>query len=231
MWKSNLVSAIALAAVALAAPSGALAQDIDTTGGTALSDYWNPFGSPDTATYGQTFTAGVGQDILQSFSLFLGSRAGGSGALSLKGYFGTWDGDHVGSLLYTSGTQTTSGNQEFDFNTGGVGLTAGSQYVGFLSVSDMGTQDTSKFYMPQANVSLDGGNFVFLNNGANFSQIFSSRWTVANPDVAFKATFGNVSGAVPEPSTWAMMLFGFGAVGAGIRRRKKPDARTQLNFA
>jgi len=29
-----------------------------------------------------------------------------------------------------------------------------------------------------------------------------------------------VRGAVPEPSTWAMMLIGFGAVGAGLRRQK-----------
>ena len=37
------------------------------------------------------------------------------------------------------------------------------------------------------------------------------------------ATAGSV-GAVPEPSTWATMLFGFGAIGAGLRRSKK--ART-----
>ena len=29
-------------------------------------------------------------------------------------------------------------------------------------------------------------------------------------------------GVVPEPSTWAMMLLGFGAVGYSIRRRRKP---------
>lgn len=35
------------------------------------------------------------------------------------------------------------------------------------------------------------------------------------------ATF-NVVGGVPEPSTWAMMLFGFGAIGTAMRRRRKP---------
>lgn len=29
------------------------------------------------------------------------------------------------------------------------------------------------------------------------------------------------SGAVPEPATWAMMLTGFGAIGYGMRRRRK----------
>lgn len=31
--------------------------------------------------------------------------------------------------------------------------------------------------------------------------------------------------AVPEPATWAMMLFGFGAVGYGLRRARKPTVR------
>jgi PEP-CTERM motif len=34
--------------------------------------------------------------------------------------------------------------------------------------------------------------------------------------------------AVPEPSTWAMMLLGFGAIGFAMRRRKSPRALTQL---
>lgn len=34
----------------------------------------------------------------------------------------------------------------------------------------------------------------------------------------------NVGGAVPEPSTWAMMLFGFAAMGIALRRRR-PTAR------
>ena len=28
--------------------------------------------------------------------------------------------------------------------------------------------------------------------------------------------------AVPEPSTWALMLFGFGAMGVALRRRRRP---------
>ena len=32
-------------------------------------------------------------------------------------------------------------------------------------------------------------------------------------------TISTVSGAVPEPATWALFILGFGAVGAGMRRR------------
>ena len=35
-------------------------------------------------------------------------------------------------------------------------------------------------------------------------------------------------GAVPEPSTWAMMLVGFGAIGVGMRRSRKTSAVRQL---
>lgn len=37
-----------------------------------------------------------------------------------------------------------------------------------------------------------------------------------------------VTGGVPEPSTWAMMLLGFGAIGFAMRRRKSTRELTQL---
>jgi hypothetical protein len=39
---------------------------------------------------------------------------------------------------------------------------------------------------------------------------------------------GLVLTAVPEPGTWAMMLLGFGAVGAALRRNRKKLAPAQL---
>jgi len=38
-------------------------------------------------------------------------------------------------------------------------------------------------------------------------------------------------GAVPEPSTWAMMLIGFGAVGFSLRRRKAQAPRLRVAYA
>ena len=37
--------------------------------------------------------------------------------------------------------------------------------------------------------------------------------------------------AVPEPATWAMMLFGFGAVGFAMRRRKQQKTTQRVRFA
>lgn len=41
-------------------------------------------------------------------------------------------------------------------------------------------------------------------------------------------TFDVGAGAVPEPTTWAMMLAGFGAIGGMLRRRKKTIVIAQL---
>ena len=39
---------------------------------------------------------------------------------------------------------------------------------------------------------------------------------------------GAATGAVPEPATWAMMMLGFGAMGASLRRRAKVTARVRF---
>ena len=36
------------------------------------------------------------------------------------------------------------------------------------------------------------------------------------------ARFGTVAAAVPEPSVWALMVLGFGAIGGAMRRRRNP---------
>lgn len=52
--------------------------------------------------------------------------------------------------------------------------------------------------------------------------------TINYGDAFVRGSFGLVEAPVPEPSTWAMMLFGFGAVGFGMRRRKQ---RLSLSYA
>lgn len=44
--------------------------------------------------------------------------------------------------------------------------------------------------------------------------------------ISHLAFFGGLAGAVPEPSAWALMILGFGAAGAAMRRRK-----TSLRYA
>jgi hypothetical protein len=81
---------------------------------------------------------------------------------------------------------------------------------------------------------------TFIKNGSDFMGGFTDRsfspnltttpatvWLIgaargasAGSNDEFKVSAINVTAAVPEPSTWAMMLVGFGMVGAVARRRK-----------
>lgn len=56
------------------------------------------------------------------------------------------------------------------------------------------------------------GNSQFSPNGADF-------WQASQGETAFYLEGG--SAGVPEPSSWAMMLLGFGAIGIGLRRNPK----------
>ena len=63
---------------------------------------------------------------------------------------------------------------------------------------------------------LDTGNYDFVNNSPDGNE--SINW---NP-IGGAATR---AGGVPEPSTWAMMLAGFGLLGFAALRRGKHEAR------
>jgi hypothetical protein len=68
---------------------------------------------------------------------------------------------------------------------------------------------------------------VAFGDGNPYAQgVASYNNTVLNPnyDLAFR-TFSDsaFTGAVPEPSTWAMMVLGFAGVGFMAYRRRKPD--------
>ena len=48
-------------------------------------------------------------------------------------------------------------------------------------------------------------------------------------DISHLVFFGTQdAGAVPEPATWAFMIFGFGAIGGAMRRRK---AQVKVSYA
>lgn len=88
-------------------------------------------------------------------------------------------------------------------------------------------------YTPLTN-TFNGGS-SFASGGQNYSLIeFSFRRDLGDTVQPNIATFGGdgndyngnfriqaAAGAVPEPATWAMMLGGFGLVGASMRRRSR----------
>ena len=210
----------------------------------------NPFG-PSTATFasaetwGQTFTVtdGLGTK-LDNFSFFLGTPTGspitsGTDTSHFSAYVMAWDGNKAtGAVLYTSPSYVIpasgQGFTEFTFNTGGVNLNAGTQYVAFLSTlnySDGNTEtgfaligpsvvDGQLVWNPNA---YSGGGLVYAGRGvgASFSELTTSSWStqlIPLEDTAFQATFSS-SSPVPEPST--LVLMALGGIGFAIRAYRR----------
>lgn len=58
-----------------------------------------------------------------------------------------------------------------------------------------------------------------------------SKVRLSSTSNAFETDNYAVNSAVPEPSTWGMMLLGFGLLGGAMRRRKAGTVRGNFNFA
>jgi hypothetical protein len=212
--RALVIAFMALSAVSVAS-SDCAALVIDTTT-TDIGDN-TPFGAPDTATYGQTFTVSGSETFLDSFSLFLRNRRFGSGTLDLRGYIATWTGTRAGTILFESGTETMNAAgalQEFPFDPDLV-LVTGVEYVALLSISNLSAQSDSSFDMPNAGDRI-AGEFVFINSGTDFGQLTSTDWTeVAPDDVWFRASLNAPTG-IPAPPT--LFLLGAGLLAMALLR-------------
>jgi hypothetical protein len=93
---------------------------------------------------------------------------------------------------------------------------------------------TNFYYKDDLFVDASGLGFTTAGNSVNFSvQSSNGMYRVTQTPFAtafVQASSSAVQPAVPEPSTWAMMLFGFGALGFAMRRRRK-DGRVLFNYA
>jgi hypothetical protein len=97
-----------------------------------------------------------------------------------------------------------------------------AEKVTFSYLDAHGVAGTQTIGLSNLGLATNGNNWFGIsgNAGERFTGI---SFTTDNPAVAGigsfqQLRFGGVS-AVPEPTTWAMMLIGFGAVGYSMRRR------------
>jgi hypothetical protein len=94
---------------------------------------------------------------------------------------------------------------QFTADIPGFAVAAGTTY--YFSVSDRGQENFvwANSNLPSGSFSKVGADFFAVENTARSSQAF---------------TLSSVSPAVPEPSTWAMMILGFAGVGTMAYRRR-----------
>src|SRR5262245_3009640 len=137
--KTKQILMRALVACAALAAAGSTFADTIYNNFNGYIDFWHPFGNPNTATYGETFTAPTNGDVnLQDFGFYMGNPFV-PGNILCRAYIATWTGTNAGTLLYTSADVdfANTGDEHLTFTTGGLNLEPGASYVAFLSVSEL----------------------------------------------------------------------------------------------
>ena len=183
---------------------------------------------------GQSFTSAT--DTLTSFGFEFTSLNPGS--LNAPITFSLLAGETLtGTALFNSAFTLPSSinsvnvQQFFDIPLPNISVVRGSRYTGMITTT---SERNALLLGPGVDVQtgvLAGGDA--FAGGRLLSAVptgFTNCDTASsNCDANFRVT-GNLVTAVPEPSTWAMLLVGFAGIGAMLRRRTTRCVRFDLNL-
>lgn len=194
----------------------------------AAPTIWSGAGSTDSVNFGQlggSFTnvnSGTALTSVGGLSLTLTTGTGGQAQRRNQG--NGWSGNFApgATLLWNQGS---AGDLTFTFANAvrGVGAQFQSDFFGPFTAR-VTTNDGSFFDLPGVSNANGNNSAIFIgvqNTVANITSVrFHQQAGSGNNDFAI----GNLSlltgGGVPEPSSWALMIVGFGAVGGAMRSRR-----------
>lgn len=134
----------------------------------------------------------------------LGSSVGSSN-------FGTFSADMSHCINPPLPTTYSNGQFAFDF---GAGNTLLGTYGGTLSATS-----TAGMFANLENYLITGGTGEFLGATGSLTGIGTVTFARNAPPTSIQTINGSIS-AVPEASTWALMLLGFAAMGVAARRAR-----------
>ena len=221
MTKASVLTRLALAASAFAAAAPAAAQIYNN-------------GAPNSSSGNETTQWVQAED----FTFAGGANVAGAGvylAGTNNGFLANWDGNLTyylfdnnggipGTVLQTgavtplvsdTGTPWCCGGNayllQFDFLSALVAAPGATYWLGLHASTDF-NRDEVYWVTTNGNSTSPGQE----SNGGTFTN-----WSSTGVEHAFYLTGDRLTGAVPEPGTWAMMLIGFGAVGFTIRRQRR----------
>ena len=215
----SILAALGCAAVASTAQAGvALDQaSIPETGAIPWLGAASSI-SPDASAFGQSFTAGATGRLARVDLLILDTMYA-----EAAGGFTIWLEDNGGAQLFSTHVAFSEAPEhdldgdfadilKIDRAGAGVQVAAGATYKMLIS-ADAGSQP----FGPAWFYELNDVRFSYGGGESLVRTIWGDLPTSGRIDYGFRTY---VDTAVPEPGTWALMLAGFGGVGAALRRRR-----------